>query len=519
MVRSFAIVLVTALGACVPQSRGITEKFFPDPDVDLSTPAFRKSSGFTKYHELTRFLDGLAQTAGDRIEIASIGSSQRGRDIPVLYLGGTSTTTPPLRVWFQGGLHGNEPASSEGMLELLRVLVEDPEASALLRSVRIAVVPVANVDGYEAERRSAINGLDLNRDQTKLLAPETRRLKAAFNRFRPHVAVDFHEYRPYRRDFIRFGRRGITQIYDVMFLYSGNLNVPALLRRFTRDAYVAPAIEAVETRGLRQHDYITTRNIYGDIHFNQGSTNARSSATSFALANTVSILVEVRGVGLARTAFKRRVMTTYWVARSFLETAARESTRTQSVLRESARNQAPIVVRSRRGREVSHIQTIDVADEREIELEIRVRNALASEPVLERPRPFAYVLLPTAVENVERLELLGLEISRLSTKEVLPTQAFRVTSSRSAPYSEEGARRQSVEIEVVETSVEFPAGSFVVRMDQPRAPLAAETLEPEMDNSFVAWGVLEAREGAELPVYRVMKPLEGENMNGKKDGT
>jgi hypothetical protein len=53
----------------------------------------------------------------------------------------------------------------------------------------------------------------------------------------------------------------------------------------------------------------------------KGSTNARSSATNFALTNTISTLFEIRGVGIGKTAFKRRVYITYLMALSYMETS------------------------------------------------------------------------------------------------------------------------------------------------------------------------------------------------------
>ena len=76
----------------------------------------------------------------------------------------------------------------------------------LLNYLDIFIVPMANIDGYESHDRYAANGLDLNRDQTKLMAKESVSLKQAFSDFGPHVALDLHEYRPYRRDFTLFGR-------------------------------------------------------------------------------------------------------------------------------------------------------------------------------------------------------------------------------------------------------------------------------------------------------------------------
>ena len=43
----------------------------------------------------------------------------------------------------------------------------------LLNHLDISIVPMANIDGYESHDRYAANGLDLNRDQTKLMAKES----------------------------------------------------------------------------------------------------------------------------------------------------------------------------------------------------------------------------------------------------------------------------------------------------------------------------------------------------------
>jgi hypothetical protein len=505
---------LTATVSCAspfsPQSSAITDRFFANPAVEpLTTPAFRKSGGFTKHEEMVTFLHQLLADHSDVARLETLGLSQRGRPILAVYFGvETSSTTEPIRVWMQGGLHGNEPASTEGLLVLLQRLLSDPQKRALLDRVQLAVVPMANPDGYDRQIRPSSNGLDLNRDQTKLLAPESRILKAGFYAFDPHVAVDFHEYRPYRRDFIRFGKWGITQIFDVMFLYTGNLNVPAPLRAHIQDVYVARAREVVEGHGLRSHDYVTTRKVFGEVQFNQGSVNARASATNFALANTVASLIEVRGVALGRDGFVRRVMTTYWVARSYLETAMEMAEKTQAVLAKSRRHAGPVVVRSKRKVEPGKLSTIDVATAQEIEIDVTIRNALASEPTLVRPRPFAYLLLPQAEAQADRLRILGLEVDQLSESTLLDVERYLVEKCVRDPYSYEGTVPQRVRTELSDVTRSFPPGTFVVRMDQKRANLAAEVLEPETNNGFVGFGVLEAREGRELPIYRRLEAFE-----------
>jgi len=183
-----------------PQSKKITKMFFSDYEELLEiTPALKKKKGFTNYQELMTFLNNLKNKFPDKMEIKFIGESQKGYEIPVIFL--TSKDKDNLKVWFKGGLHGNEPAGTEGLLYLLERLLNDESLKYLTDNLNITILPMANIDGYIKQNRYASNGLDLNRDQTKLMAPESISIKKAFTDFNPHVGVDFHEYRPYRKDF------------------------------------------------------------------------------------------------------------------------------------------------------------------------------------------------------------------------------------------------------------------------------------------------------------------------------
>jgi murein tripeptide amidase MpaA len=101
-----------------PQSKEITQKFFPELNIDIQTPAFKKSKGFTNYEEMMTFLNALKQQHPDVMDIKFIGESQKGKSIPMVMLNSNSSAKK-LRVWFQGGLHGDEMASTEGMFYLL----------------------------------------------------------------------------------------------------------------------------------------------------------------------------------------------------------------------------------------------------------------------------------------------------------------------------------------------------------------------------------------------------------------
>ncbi len=373
-----------------PQSKKITSNFFPDYHELLEiTPALKKKKGFTNYQELMTFLNNLKNKFPDKMEIKFIGESQKGYEIPIIFL--NSENKNNLKVWFKGGLHGNEPAGTEGLLYLLDRLLNDSSLKHLSDNTNIAILPMANIDGYIKQNRYASNGLDLNRDQTKLMALESINIKQAFTNFNPDIAVDFHEYRPYRKDFARMSDFGITSVYDVMFLYSGNLNVPENIRAITDTLFVENARSVLDNYELNLD--ITTiyrlLNILGEIQFNQGSTNARSSATSYALNNTISTLIEIRGVGIGKTSFKRRVNSAFSIALSYLKTTVENSDFIKSELKKSLNyNSSDIVVTSSRTVEKEIIQTIDLNSNKIIDYEVTIRDALRSNPTLVRETTF-----------------------------------------------------------------------------------------------------------------------------------
>ena len=114
---------------------------------------------------------------------------------------GTPNEKKKIRVWIQAGLHGNEPAGPEAACMLADYLLNTPEGAELLKKVSLALVPVANTDGYAMQIRKSGSGYDLNRDQSKLADPVTLLLKKAYKEWNPEIALDIHEFNPFRKEF------------------------------------------------------------------------------------------------------------------------------------------------------------------------------------------------------------------------------------------------------------------------------------------------------------------------------
>jgi len=93
---------------------------------------------------------------------------------------------------------------------------------------------------------------------------------------------------------------------------------------------------------------------------------------------------------------------------------------------------------------------------------------------------------------IDRLELHGVELTRLGEPVKLRVDSYRFTKAdwQKEPY--EGRHPLNCEIEPITEERTYPAGSVVVDMDQPLARVIAHALEPKGPDSFVGWGFFDA---------------------------
>ena len=114
----FCFSCLACFGQGSPQSKKITNKYFPNPQIEFNTPAFQKKKGFTTYDEMMAYLTSYADRFPNICSIDFIGESQKGKAIPRVRLSG-KTRNRKVKVWIQGGLHGDEPAGTESIFYLI----------------------------------------------------------------------------------------------------------------------------------------------------------------------------------------------------------------------------------------------------------------------------------------------------------------------------------------------------------------------------------------------------------------
>jgi hypothetical protein len=94
-------------------------------------------------------------------------------------------------VCLSGGIHGDEPAGVETVLEFLRRIQNNP---SLLHRFRFTLFPCNNPFGYEHDTRRNGRGLDLNRQYAKAKPPaEVRMIKDFLGGKSFELSLEFHE--------------------------------------------------------------------------------------------------------------------------------------------------------------------------------------------------------------------------------------------------------------------------------------------------------------------------------------
>jgi len=88
-------------------------------------------------------------------------SEGRAYSIPRFIFTGPRSEDAPIRIGIFGGLHGDEPESSLGLLPFFRELIANPD---LARGYVLFLYPLVNPTGFERATRESASGKDLNRE-------------------------------------------------------------------------------------------------------------------------------------------------------------------------------------------------------------------------------------------------------------------------------------------------------------------------------------------------------------------
>ena len=478
---------------------------FPNPSVVYSTPGLGADRrAFTTNAELGQWLRGLSDglpRGGTRAQLLQIGTSQRGEPIQGLLLTRAPGTDPASldksgrpTVVLIGQQHGDEPAGSEALLVISRELAQGL-LEPLLDRINVVVVPRANPDGAEVGTRVTANGVDLNRDHLLLNTPEARAIAQVINDYRPILVVDAHEYTVVGRYLQKFNA---IQRYDALLQYTTTANYPEFLTKASQEWFHQPMVAALKAQGLTSDWYYTTSTNLQDKRISMGGTQPDTGRNVHGLKNTVSLLIETRGVGIGRMHIQRRVHAQVTAITSALRTTAERAANLEQVRSFVARDVSALACRDQVVIEAEATPTqrdLDFLDpETGADRSIRVdwNSSLTLRNTKVRARPCGYWLSADASGAVERLRQLGIQVMRVAEPGSVLAESYRETARETGNRQDViGTIAGSgdivrVQVSAVRSAIDAPAGSFYVPLNQPRANLAVAALEPDTQNSYFA---------------------------------
>ncbi len=482
--------------------------------------------------EVSQFLAALAERS-ELVHLMEIGRTNEDRPLEVAVIADPPIQTPEearasgkMITLLYGNIHAGEVCGKEAILMLANEIAMTPNHPVLADHV-LLLLPNYNADGNDRmspdNRRNQVGpelgmgqrhnaqDLDLNRDWTKLDAPETRAMVGLLSDWDPHLTVDMHT------------TNGSHHRNALTFDGPTNPSTFAPLRTFVME----DLLPEVSKRLRERTGYATF--FYGNFNrehtvWRSYSAEPRYSEPYMGLRHHLAILSEAH----AYVDYETRVLVSREFLREILSYAGEHK---EEVLRICVEARQDAVERGRRP------QPDDV-------VAIRSRVAALPEPVVvegyemvadengrprptETPkdhtvirlgrfeaevavrRPFAYLLDTTCPPAVlEKLRQHGIAVEPFAGR--ARVEVYTTTGMQPAERVYQGHRLVDLEVQAEVRDLELGEGAHLVRTAQPLGTLAVFLLEPQAADGLARWNFFDEviEEGATFPVYRVRSGLD-----------
>ncbi|KAM0193865.1 hypothetical protein ACHAPI_007530 [Fusarium lateritium] len=501
---------------------------FPDVDGELYSPSFLNpddvAKGFangTSSPVSQQSLEQFLWTLSSRNEWMTyhnpVFKSEESRSIPYVVLSTSKSllqTTPmsgnstnKVRVWMQGGVHGNEPAGEEGLLALLGKMDNEPDwALSILEKLDIMVLPRYNPDGSAYFQRLLATSFDPNRDHTKMASQQTIDVKALNLKFNAHVHLDCHEYGANRA--LVHENTTYVPSQDSQFSAFKNPNVHTDIRSMAETLFVPKVAQALEEKNLTTNGYVVASQTEdgNGIRLQDFVTDTRGEVTVF-MGQGLAFLSETRGIGIGDENYKRRTTAGMIAAINVVQIAADNAELVYETV-EAARadfitNDQEIIVREQPRWESATWPFINAETGERTDVPVLFGNNTPPANNLTRARPEAYIFSRAWSGVAERLRAVGLEVNELAVDFEGEVEAYNITEATLAPEKYEGIALTIVNTEIFTKKAKFPKGAYRVSTRQQYAAQAFVRLEPEHPDGFVTFNLLPVSTGDEYQVYRI----------------
>ncbi len=514
-----------------------------DPSL-LTRAELSRFEATSRYDDVVAFGDALS-TRSPLIRVATFGVTHQGRKLPLWILADPPVATPEEArgagktiVFVMANIHAGEVEGKEAAQHVARrILLGDLRPR--LRNLVVLIAPIYNADGNEpistANRpeqygpvdgvglRENAQGLDLNRDYIKLESPEARALVRLFRRWDPHLTVDLHT------------TNGSYHGYHLTYSTPLHPSADPRILAFHHDQMM-PDVAATMIKDYHFRTYYYG-NFGGFSHLPDTPARARWEAFThlprigqnyLGFRNRLTILSEA----YSYLDFHKRIDVTEAFVASILAFASARDLEIRNLTR------AVDLDTTRRGLPGADPLRLDVACTlkplpKPVEIlvgavehkpnprsgkpmTVMIENKLTPTKMLDYgryeslrqvPLPNAYVFAndPTLRGVLENLQAQGVVVEQLAAPAQLAVESFAIETLKPAGRPFQGHKILKITGKFAKSTIDFPAGSYVVRTAQPLARLAACLLEPESEDGLAAWNFLDAAlaPGKVYPIHKL----------------
>ncbi|WP_309660847.1 M14 family metallopeptidase [Sphingomonas sp.] len=483
---------------------GASERLVAAPSDPWITPAEAHNFDATpSFAETRAWLDRLV-AASPLLHLEVFGHTAQGRELYAIRAAKPGPSPKPVML-AQAGIHSGEIDGKDAGLMLLRDIALRGK-NQLLDHADFIFVPVFNADGHERSSpfnrpnqrgpvnqgwRTTAQNLNLNRDYLKADTPEMKAMLGLLHKYKPALYLDLHV------------TDGTDYQYDITFMFPGwggyyahSPQIGRWLDRRYRPAVTAALASAGHIPGTYV-DTVDGRDPDKGIRLN--ADQPRYSTGYADLARIPSVLVEAHSL----KPYRQRVLGTYVLVEESLRLVGAEGAQIEAAIAadSASRPQTETLSWKTAAQPLYIIPDFKgVAHERYKSLasggnEVRWlgRKITQRMPVFGQVAdvvatlPAAWWVPVTKPEVIALLRLHGIVFETITAPRTMNLDMVRVAGPK-IKAADEGHIPLAADGYVHAVRREtFPVGSLRVPSGQPLGLLAAAMLEPESQDSLLAW--------------------------------
>ena len=492
-------------------------------DYSLHTPyELGNHNQTSSWQECIAFYQMLAYRFPHALHFEQIGTSDAG--IPI-HAGVVSSDSVFAREQIQregraiffnnNGIHPGEPEGIDVCMALVRDFCTKPELRAKLGSTVFLFIPVYNVDGCNnRSNTSRVNQdgpelfgfrgnsrhLDLNRDFLKCDSLAAQCFNRFFAMWQPDVMVDTHT------------SNGADYPYTMTLIATQPDKLGGALGHFLRSSMLPAIYAAMEVRGWPTCPYVNPIEDTPEQGIADFLETPRFSTGYAALHHCIGFMPE--------THMLKPYADRYAAMRALLETVldftilnggqiqmlraqARKATPTHWPVSWKMDSDRPTPLLFKGYAAVYKPSLLGdyqrLAYDRNQAWQRKIKHFKHFQVEHQVATPQAYLVPQQWREVVQRLEMNGKKMKKITSAKTMQVQTYRISRvrSRRGPYEGHMFHDEFVLNTQFET-VQLRVGDYWLALPQPNARYAIETLEPQGHDSFFRWGffnsVLEKKE-------------------------